>query len=177
MSKEIMAAEYARKCFSYDAETGAVTWRRRDDRSATWNTRYAGRQVGTLNSGGYYHTSVDGIDYSVHRLAWLVEHGEWPEHQLDHINGDRSDNRLSNLRKVTPAENNRNIRRARNNTSGFTGVVYRKAERKWCAQIKLGGKNKHLGLFADIQGAISARKEAEKHHGFHQNHGSEVEDY
>lgn len=91
--------------------------------------------------------------------------------EIDHINHNRSDNRLNNLREVTHVENGHNISKKTNNTTGYTGVVYHKATGKWLAQIMINGKNKYLGLFSTIEEAVEKRKEAEKDFNFYANHG------
>ncbi len=90
---------------------------------------------------------------------------------IDHINGDRGDNRISNLRVVTSTENNRNKAINKNNTSGVTGVTWSKSRRKWIAQIHIGKIGKALGGFDRVEDAIAARKNAETRYGFHENHG------
>jgi len=97
--------------------------------------------------------------------------GAWPPDQIDHVNGVRTDNRIENLRSVTHAENGRNQAIPRNNTSGVMGVARRTRGKKWHAQIKVGGKQIHLGSFDDKDEAIAARAAADIEHGFHENHG------
>jgi hypothetical protein len=94
----------------------------------------------------------------------------WPD-ELDHINGDKGDNRIVNLREVTRAENNKNKSRYKQNSSGFTGVGWHKVTKKWAAKIRVDGRDYHLGVFASIEAAKEARAAAEKHYGFHENHG------
>ena len=91
---------------------------------------------------------IDEREYSAHRLAWLYVHGAWPTGQIDHINGDRGDNRISNLRDVTPALNTQNQRRAArsNKSSGLLGVTANRG--RWLAQISIGGKSRNLGRYA-----------------------------
>jgi len=91
-------------------------------------------------------------------VAWLLSYGCWPESQVDHINGLRSDNRLVNLRAATASENSQNMRgpMKSNRTSKFLGVSWKKREQRWCAQIQVAGKRRHLGLFADEDAASRA---------------------
>lgn len=105
-----------------------------------------------------------------HRLVWLMHHDEWPA-EIDHINGIRDDNRIENLRLVTRADNMRNSRRRKDNTSGVMGVSWHSATGKWRAYI--GGQDGplHLGMFADWFDAVCARKSAERRQGYHANHG------
>jgi hypothetical protein len=96
---------------------------------------------------------LDGHRYYLHRLAWYYVYGQWPERDVDHINGDPSDNRITNLRLATQTQNNANARRRRDNTSGFKGVTWNRARRKWMAQIDYGGDHFYLGLFTKIEAA------------------------
>ena len=112
-----------------------------------------------------------GIRYSGHRLAWLMVYGRWPNEMIDHINGDRSDNRIENLREISAAENHYNLGVPKSNKSGCVGV-YRSKEGNWCAEITKHSKKVHLGTFASLLEAAEARKAAEREYGFHKNHGA-----
>ena len=135
------------------------------------NNAMAGTEPGSLSADGYRRVQIQGASYSAHRLAWLYTHGRWPNGQIDHINGDKSDNRLENLREVSNAENGRNTKRRSTNTSGTMGVHWDKAAGKWRARIDVDGATKHLGLFENKQDAIDTRKAAEIEFGYHENHG------
>lgn len=101
-----------------------------------------------------------------HRLAWFLHYGEWPTCQVDHINGDRHDNRISNLRLASSSENQRNRKRPKNNTSGYKGVSWIEHYQMWQATIKFDGKNKYLGRFDTPEEASDAyNKAALRHHG------------
>jgi hypothetical protein len=113
-------------------------------------------------NNGYVCIRIDNILYTAHRLAWLYVHGNWPAHQLDHINKNRSDNRLCNLREATNAENAQNRKRSDNKT-GYTGV--NQENNKWKAEIKLNYKTIRLGLFETPEEAYSAYLSAK--HGLH----------
>jgi len=98
--------------------------------------------------------------------------GDCPSHlQVDHINGDVTDNRWENLRLIYGGENQRNMKRAHNNTSGITGVVWDQSRALWHARIRLNQKDRFLGRFKSKDEAIAARKAAERQFGFHVNHG------
>lgn len=172
-----------RELLHYDPDTGA--FRRlplpisrfkclRDYNS--WNARFCGREAGSDSVDGcrvYRQISIDGARYQAHRLAWLYIYGELPNDQIDHIDGNGSNNRISNLRDVTNRENGRNQRLYTTNTSGVVGVSFYKSRGKWCAKISTISGIKHLGYFTNIKDAITARKSAEVEHGYHDNHGRE----
>jgi len=122
------------------------------------------------NSTGYLRISVDKVSYKAHRLAWLLVHGDWPPAHLDHVNGDKQDNRLANLRPATHQQNKQNVRRQRNNSSGFKGVYLHSLSTpenpRWVARIKWDGRQRHLGCFDTAEEAAEAyRRAAEKAHG------------
>jgi hypothetical protein len=97
--------------------------------------------------------------------------GCWPENDIDHINGDRSDNRIENMRAVTRQENLKNTKRRCDNASGVIGVYQRKDTGRWCSYVNSNGKRINLGCFNNKTDAIAVRKAAETEHGFHSNHG------
>jgi hypothetical protein len=133
--------------------------------------RYDGRIARqTMTPKGYANIAVGGSKYPSHRVAWCMANGRQPTGDIDHINGDRSDNRLCNLRDVTRGENGRNAKTPRTNTSGHIGVS-RRGEGSWYAYIKINQKRRWLGSFASIDDAIQARVQAQADLGFHPNHG------
>jgi hypothetical protein len=97
--------------------------------------------------------------------------GKWPDTEIDHINGNRADNRFENLRQVSHQENGKNTKRYASNRSGFAGVGRTTNPSKWRARIRVNGKLVHLGVFDSAEDARTARKAAEKQFGFHENHG------
>lgn len=117
--------------------------------------------VGRKASNGYLQISVAGKRYMAHRLAWLYVYGEWPENLIDHINQDRTDNRIENLRAVTPKQNNENSRPNRNNRSGYRGVSV-KPDGMWQADIRHNKRTIYLGTFRCKAQAARARAAAEK---------------
>ena len=104
-------------------------------------------------------------------MAWLYIYGEFPDSEIDHIDGNGLDNKKTNLRSVTHKENAKNAKLCKNNTSGVCGVTWNKKSEKWMAQIKNDGWNLYLGLFEDKFDAICARRSAENRLGYHPNHG------
>lgn len=136
-----------------------------------WNTCFSGKLADNNRRDGYKVVSIFNKQYLSHRIVWAINYGSWPTNQIDHINGNRSDNVITNLRQVDNKLNSKNQKRSKLNTSGVTGVYWYKKYSKWKAQIMFEGKSKHLGYFEDIQSAIIARKQAEQEFGFHNNHG------
>ncbi len=143
-----------------------------------WKVASGGKKVGAvagsirkIRSDYQYKRksiNVDGTRYMAHRLAWLYVYGEWPADVIDHINGDPTDNRLTNLRSVSRSENQRNMKKSAANTSGETGVTWDRQHGKWRAQIKTFGKCKFLGLYDSIDEAARVRSKAKQdyHGGF-----------
>lgn len=172
MTRPIPSPQQLRAMINYDPETGAATWRKRHDVDNRWNARLVGKPaLNKLHPDGYRVGRVMGRDLLLHRVVWAIYHGAWPTGQIDHVNGDKSDNRIKNLRDVCGAENMRNQKRPRNNSSGHIGVYWHCASKRWRAQIMVREKQKYLGSFINIMDAIAARKTAEHLHGFHENHG------
>lgn len=171
--------ELCRQLLRYEPETGRLYWRERDVSLFTttragnsWNSRLAGRVAFTADDGRGYR--VGGIHHRTllaHRVIWAVVYGEWPTHEIDHINGIRDDNRLANLRAVTRVQNGRNIRRSSRNRSGRIGVCWSKRMGKWQAYIKNREEYRHLGYFTSFGDACHARAKAEANLGYHANHG------
>lgn len=148
MSKiDSLTYERATEIFRYDAENGVLE---RKLPSGRW--RACGDKP---NCNGYGQVKMDGKPYFTHRLIWLLAYGEWPEF-IDHINRNKLDNRLENLRAVTRTENQHNHGLRKNNTSGYIGVYFHKQANKYEAQIILNGKRIYLGLYATAEEAFTA---------------------
>jgi len=143
-----LSAEKARARFRYDARAGCLV------------AAADGRSVGWVHSTGYRYVNVGRVQYKEHRLIWLIVFGRWPTGQIDHINGNRADNHLDNLRDVTGSINQRNTGRRADNTSGYKGVVFNKSHGRYLARIGLHGKRRHLGYFATAAEAGSAYEAA-----------------
>jgi len=155
-----------------EPETGCIFWIK-GNRTGEQAFTYLGKRgyhVSTFRHEGGCTT------LAAHRVAWALYHGEWPSGQIDHINGNRTDNRLSNLRDVVNAENAKNMAMKRNNTSGVNGVYLHRQTGKWCAQINAFGKAVGLGLFTEKRDAVIARKAAERVLGYAPGHGRRTQD-
>lgn len=180
MTSELRPAvevEELNSLLEYDPETGFFVWQSRNGTTApaaSWDARLAGKKAGWVNAQGYVYINIHNRSHRAHRVAWAMYHGSWPDGQIDHINGNRSDNRIANLRIVNNAENSKNQCKRVNNTSGTTGVTWSKQRGKWQAQIVRHGKIKNLGHYANKDDAIAARKKAEQEMEFHPNHGREA---
>lgn len=174
--------DLARTAVAYDPETGLFRAkeapassfkdgkRSAQARANLRNGMMRDRQCGTQNERGYVRVRILGASVYAHRLAWALTHGQWPN-KIDHINGDRSDNRIANLRSVDSLENGHNQRLRKNNTSGVLGVRWNKNAQKWIARIFFNGREINLGAFENRDDAVAARSQAEIEHGFHPNHG------
>lgn len=155
----MLTAERLRELFRYDPETGEFY------RKVKVNNRCpAGQRVGTINGSGYVILTVDYKIYLAHRLAWLYVHGELPSEDIDHINLDKADNRISNLRLATDSQNNANKRRTKANTSGFKGVSWQPHARAFKAQIRANGRSTHLGYRKTAEEAHQLYTEAASKH-------------
>ena len=139
MEKFELTAARARELFHYDPDTGILTWKvnRRKAR--------AGDVAGTLTDDGYLVVTVHGRQHRVHRLAWLIQTGSWPENGLDHEDRVRTNNRFTNLRDVPQAVNAQNRGLSKNNSTGFLGVVPNGS--RFQARIQTAGVETYLGTF------------------------------
>jgi hypothetical protein len=154
----MLTAKRLREVLHYNPETVIFT-----RLIATSPNTKIGQTVGHTNRTGYLYAMIDNQTYSVHRLAWLYETGNFPEHNIDHINGDKMDNRISNLRDVTRQINMQNERRARvTNKSGLQGAHFRKERNKWVAQLRVNGKAKRFGSFNTPEEAHEAYLKAKR---------------
>lgn len=157
-----MASEdFARLCrlLAYEPSTGALVWRVSPNRRIA-----AGSEAGNVDKHGYRRLTLrlgDGRrrGYAAHRIAWLLVHGDWPVMEIDHINGDKADNRLANLRDVDRATNGANrVRADRDSKTGLLGASPHRS--KFLAQIRRGGHVRYLGLHDTAQGAHEAHAKA-----------------
>jgi hypothetical protein len=154
----VVTQERLKELFAYDALTGLFIRRKAVGRHG----RHKALSIaGTRQNHGYTVLNIDGRRYMAHRLAWLYFYGRWPDGDLDHINEVKDDNRISNLREATRAQNMQNVRRHKHNTSGYKGVSWMPDRHKWRAYIFVNYKQQHIGLYNSPEEARDARRSAE----------------
>lgn len=173
-AKPLPSQEVLRQLLDYDPDTGVLRWKERprsmfscDRIFNSWNARYTGSRVGVPSTTtGYIQLRMLGETHLAHRLVWKIMTGEMAE-EVDHIDGDRTNNAWENLRNVSRSVNQRNVKRRSDNTSGAVGVSWHRARGKWAARIR----GKYIGIYESYDDAARARKDAERAHQFHGNHG------
>lgn len=171
--KPRLSAEYVRESLQYCPHTGSFIWKYRKDKAKTINSRLAGKPAGTISKPGYLIIGINKVNYSAHRLAWLIVTGEWPGPILDHINGKKTDNRFANLREATATQNNFNQKTYAK--SGLKGAFYHKRDHRWVSSICINGRRRNLGYFNSAEEAHAAYcYAAEKHQGEFAEHVSRV---
>lgn len=174
----MLTIEYLRECFDYNADTGVLTWKHRPldhFKNATawkaWLSRFPGQTAGFPQGHGHLGVTIGGVRYLVHRLVWALHNGSYPDREIDHINGVKADNRISNLREVSRSDNMRNKSARANSATGVYGVTWHKHKQKWAASIGVDRKMVTLGYFDIFSEAVECRKKAEALFGYHPNHG------
>lgn len=146
--------------FTFDATTGRLYWK------VSRSSARPGREAGYVNTTGYRRVCIDSKEVGVHRVVWAINKGHWPTDCIDHINGDKQDNRIENLRDVSAAINTQNLRRAKRNNkaSGLLGAYKVSTTDKWQSQIRINGKITHLGTFDSAKDAHAAYLKAKRIH-------------
>ena len=176
--------EQLKSLLSYSPENGSLTWKYRDvsmfrdstNQTASaacngFNTAYGGQPaLVCVGNHGYRHGVIQRVRYLAHHVCWAIHTGEWANEEIDHINGDRLDNRIANLRAVSRSENCKNLSMRSDNTSGHTGIDFVKKRNKWRARIG----NEQIGYFESISLAIEAREVALIGNGYAKDHGKRV---
>ena len=153
---ELPTKEYLRNVLEY--KDGILIWKERPK----FSKYLLNKEAGYVGSYGYKYMKINNIRYSIHRIIWVYHYGDIPrDKQIDHINRNRLDNRIENLRLVSVIQNSHNRGLNDNNTSGYSGVVWCKYMKMWKSGIKRMGKHYHLGYFKNKEDAISARKKIE----------------
>jgi hypothetical protein len=187
--KNIITPETLRQIVSYDPMTGKLCWlvvkpemfkpgkrHSAETRCAIWNSKYSGRPALQHRDKNrpYAYGDIFGRKYYAHRVAFAIMAGKWPK-IIDHIDGDKSNNRWSNLREVTQAQNMQNTWLRADNTSGHVGVSFDVSRGLWSSEIYVNGKKQFLGRYVDKNEAIAARLDAQLLAGFSLRHGTKPE--
>ena len=145
----------------YDTATGVFVWKN----PSKYQPKQKGCVAGRIDSGGYRQIAIDNRRYNAGRLAWFYVHGVWPAELIDHINGNRDDNRLENLRECRNADNAKNRKKRRDNSLGFKGVT-QDHNNRYRSTIQSDGIQIHLGMFDTAEEAHAAYVEASRrYHG------------
>jgi hypothetical protein len=174
IEREALTVQRLHEVLDYNPETGVFVWKFRPDKRKQLNLWFAGKEAGSIEKrreSAYRRIMVDGRLHRAHRLAWLYVKGVWPNHQIDHRDGDGLNNRLENLRDVTDRANHSNQAIPSNNCSEVCGVSWYANYGKWRAQVKKDGRGYHLGYFADLADAEAAVLAKRKALGFSPTHG------
>ena len=149
-----------------DYVDGALVWKH------TYGRRQKGRRIGTPHNQGYREATFDGHRYLLHTLIFAYHHGYFPK-MIDHIDGDRLNNRIENLRECSYKENGYNSKKRIDNTSGHKGVSWSKSTNKWTVRIKINNTYKYFGVYEDFELACFVADEARnKYHKEFANNGA-----
>lgn len=154
--EQLLDVKEISKYLDYCSDTGVFTWK------VKTKTNDIGNVAGNTNWRGYTSIWINGLHYSAHRLAWAICNGVWPIGDIDHINENKSDNRICNLRQANRSQNMFNRGKNKNNTSGFKGVVFCKDTGRWRAQMSIYGKSVNIGRFDTKEDAANAYLEKAK---------------
>ena len=165
----MLTQDLVRSLFNYNPDTGELSYINKSGRG-----KRKDKKVGCISTYGYLTVWVGGSVCQLHRVVWVYVYGQLPFYGIDHINGDRLDNRILNLRDVDQSENTKNRRKSKNNTSGFNGVFWDNKLNKWRARVSVNKSIIYLGSFTNKDDAIAARIEANIKYGYHKNHGNNI---
>jgi len=174
MKDNLPSPELLRKLLRYEPETGKLFWLPRDRdffksfRSyMSWNARDANTEAFTaIDTSGYKNGRILSVSLKAHRVIWAMQTGEYPKHQIDHIDHDRTNNKIENLRSATKHENMANRLPSKNSTSKYLGVYWATAAKSWRSCIRKNGKTHNIGIYkCEIEAAKAYDETAKKLHG------------
>lgn len=161
----MLTQEELKSKLTYDPNTGIFIWL-----VGSFKGKQAGCVSGNLPDDGYWIIRINKKTYQAHRLAYLYVYGEFPRILVDHIDRNRTNNKLDNLRQSTDALNSKNQTIYKNNVTGYHGVTAH--GKRWRARINVNGNKIHLGVFDTIEEAANKRREVELQFGFSITHGN-----
>jgi hypothetical protein len=176
---ERLEPSVVRELLSYDIFTGVLTWKYRSAKwfktqrdCILWNARFAGKEAfTTTDADGYKKGAIFSITYRAHHVIWCICFGKWSDKEIDHDNGNRTDNRFVNLFETDDLGNSRNRKIPTDNVSGHIGVCFYKKLNKWQAYITDNNVRKHLGYYDLYEDAVNVRSAEQVRLGYHANHG------
>lgn len=175
---ELPSPHDIRQLVRYEKETGRLFWKERpleycasEAHQQRWNATFAGKETFLTELNGYRRGCVLAKDIFAHRAIWAIEFGEWPDGQIDHIDGNRMNNRIENLRAVSVAENQRNRATPLTNKTGTIGIRWVEEKNKFRVSVGVDGDCKYIGFYRNLRDAEIARNAAERALGYHENHG------
>jgi len=178
MTQRTLTQSYLKECLWYLSDSGIFIWKIRprahfhtEKTWKIWLASRAGKRAGEGNSKKRNRIRINDELYFAHHLAWLYHYGDFPKYQIDHIDHNPSNNRISNLRDVPHISNIQNQSLRSTNKSGVTGVCWSNKAKSWRATIMVNCKHIPLKLSKDFNEAVQARADAERRYGFHENHG------
>lgn len=154
-----LTLEYLRQRLRYCPDTGIFTWLPKPDdnwKNRSWNTFHVGKPAGTLQKTGYIHVTIGKKPFLAHRLAWFYVHGAWPPKFIDHVDRDKGNNRIANLRLATRSQNSANAGLRSDNKSGAKGVFFVKKKKIYEVRVKHHGVIHFIGSFSELSTAASA---------------------
>lgn len=181
--KKLPPRRLLKRLLDYNPENGKLYWKARSinlflhckfprNKQRIWNSRYAGKEAFTKNLNGSKCGRIFKEAYFSHRIIWVICHGKSPKLEIDHINGNSNDNRITNLRDVSHSINLRNQRLHKKNTSGVSGVQWSKSTNKWSAGVIVDNKTFNFGLFTNKDEAAAVVKEFRRKNVFTERHGT-----
>jgi hypothetical protein len=160
--KNDITAEAVRSLLDYDAKTGFFTWRN----PHACSSRKAGDVAGSVSPSGYLIITIGKSGYKAHRIAWLHHFGDWPQSIIDHADGNRLNNAISNLRECDQSQNCANMKVTRRSSTGLKGAYWHKKDQRFISKIRVRGKYINLGYHQTAEQAHSAYvAAAQKYHG------------
>lgn len=154
---EPISIERLKALLVYDPQGGALSWQQRAGQNA-WNAKHAGKPaMTTTHSEGYLIGKIEGRRVYAHRVAFAMHHGRWPTGLIDHINGDRSDNRIENIREVDHSDNAKNVRKSVK-SSGTPCIWWIEGAQRWRVVVRRAGRRVCMGSFKHLDEAVTALK-------------------